>query len=126
VQQTPTRLGAAEPAPVTRRVASPVVAANHAGSHLVQLGSFSSEQGARRAWGIYAKRFPQLSEFDMVITKAVVRGKTYYRVNAGGLQRAEASSMCSSVRRQGQGCLAWAEGRPLPGALNSEVRMAAR
>ena len=46
----------------------------------------------RRAWAIYAKRFPQLGEFDMVITKAVVRGKTYYRVSAGGLQRAEAGT----------------------------------
>lgn len=101
-------------------------AADHAGTHLVQLGSFSSEAGARRAWAIYARQFPQLSAFDMVITKAVVRGKTYYRVNAAGLERAEASSMCSSVRRKGQGCFAWAEGRPLPGGVPRETRMAAR
>jgi hypothetical protein len=62
----------------------------------------------------------------MVITKAVVRGKTYYRVNAGGLQRAEASSVCSSVRGRGQQCFAWAEGRPLPGAVDRGVRMASR
>ena len=126
VQEAPARLEAAEPAPAPRRSVTRVAAADHNGSHLVQLGSFSSEQGARRAWGIYAKQFPQLSEFEMVITKAVVRGKTYYRVNAGGLQRAEASSVCSSVRRKGQGCLAWAEGRPLPGGLVRETRMAAR
>jgi hypothetical protein len=101
-------------------------AADHAGTHLVQLGSFSSEAGARRAWAIYARQFPQLSAFDMVITKAVVRGKTYYRVNAAGLERAEASNMCSSVRRKGQGCFAWAEGRPLPGGVPRETRMAAR
>lgn len=126
VQQTPTRLGAAEPASAPRRTASRAIAANHTGGHLVQLGSFSSEQGARRAWGIYAKQFPQLSSFDMVITKAVVRGKTYYRVNAGGLQRAEAKSVCSSVRGRGQQCFAWAEGRPLPGAINNGIRMASR
>jgi len=133
VQHAPTRLGAAEPAP---RRAMRVVGANPAGKypvgaaatgkHLVQLGSFSSAQGARRAWGIYARQFPQLSGFDMVITKAVVRGKTYYRVSAGGMQRAEANSMCSSVRNKGQGCLAWAEGRPLPGAIGTAIRMAAR
>jgi Flp pilus assembly protein TadD len=126
VQQAPARLAAAERAPASRRAASAPVAVDHSGSHLVQLGSFSTEQGARRAWSIYARQFPQLSEYDMVITRAVVRGKTYYRVNAGGFQRAEASTMCSSVRRKGQGCFAWSEGRPLPGALNSEVRMAAR
>jgi Flp pilus assembly protein TadD len=126
VQQTPTRMGAAEPVSAPRRTASHAIAANHAGGHLVQLGSFSSEQGARRAWGIYAKQFSQLSAFDMVITKAVVRGKTYYRVNAGGLQRAEAKSVCSSVRGRGQQCFAWAEGRPMPGAVDNGVRMARR
>jgi Flp pilus assembly protein TadD len=124
VQQTPTRLGAAEPAP--RPAPAYPTAGAPGGSHLVQLGSFSSEAGARRAWGIYAKRFPQLSAFDMVITKAEVRGKTYYRVSAGGLQRAEAGAVCSSVRRQGQGCYAWAEGRPMPGAISRATRMAAR
>ena len=126
VQQTPARLGAAEPTSAPRRAANPSLAINHDGTHLIQLGSFSSEQGARRAWGIYAKQFPQLSGYDMVITKAVVRGKTYYRVNAGGFQRAEASTMCSSVRQRGQGCFAWAEGRPLPGATASRTRMASR
>lgn len=127
VQQTPTRLGAAEPQP--RRVANRAVdtAANAGGDHLVQLGSFSSEAGARRAWGIYAKQFPQLSGYDMVITKAVVRGKTYFRVSAGGLGRAKAGSVCSSVRGKGQGCYAWAEGRPMKGAVGTPaVRMAAR
>ena len=126
VQQAPIRVAAAEQVSAPRRVASRQIAAEHSGSHLVQLGSFSSEQGARRAWSIYAKQFPQLSEFEMVITKAVVRGKTYYRVNAGGLQRAEASSVCSSVRGRGQQCFAWAEGRPLPGAVDRGVRMASR
>ena len=67
VQETPPRARAAAPASASRR---PAVreAAGHTGSHLVQLGSFSSEQGARRAWNIYARQFPQLSAFDMVIT----------------------------------------------------------
>lgn len=124
VQDAPARVASAKPSSARRAASNATAAA--AGSHLVQLGSFSSEQGARRAWSIYAKQFPQLAEFDMVITKAVVRGKTYYRVNAGGLQRAEASSVCSSVRGRGQGCLAWAKGRPLPGAVDTGVRMAAR
>lgn len=126
VQQTPTRFGAAEPVSAPRRTAARQVAAAPGGGHLVQLGSFSSEQGARRAWGVYAKQFPQLAQFDMVITKANVRGKTYYRVSAGGLQRAEVGRVCSSVRSKGQGCIAWAEGRPLPGAVDTGVRMARR
>ncbi|MGN3972975.1 SPOR domain-containing protein [Tsuneonella sp. SYSU-LHT278] len=96
------------------------------GDHLVQLGSFTSEAAAERAWAIYAKRFPQLSQLDMVITRAIVRGKTYYRVSAGGLARAEAGSFCSSAKRQGQGCYAWTAGSPMPGAIDTGVRMARR
>ena len=96
------------------------------GDHLVQLGSFSTEAGAKRAWGIYAKRYPQLSGYDMVITQAVVRGKTYWRVSAGGLAKGDARTVCSSVKARGNGCIAWAAGNPLPGAIEVGVRMASR
>ncbi|HEY6815748.1 MAG TPA: tetratricopeptide repeat protein [Croceibacterium sp.] len=96
------------------------------GSHLVQLGSFASEQGARRAWGIYVKHYPELSGHEMVISEAVVRGKHYWRVSAAGFGRQTASSMCGRVRSGGQGCFAYASDRPLPGAVDSGVRMARR
>ena len=102
------------------------VAPQAGGTHLVQLGSFASEQGARRAWGIYAKRYPDLAGHEMVISEAVVRGKRYWRVSAAGFARATASSMCGRVRAGGQGCFAYAEGRPLPGAVDTGVRMARR
>lgn len=139
VQKMPARYGAeAQPrrvaavaAPAPRREASaPAVAAaapSHAkGSHLVQLGSFSSREGARRAWGVYAKNYPDLDRYRMVITEARVRGKTYFRVSAGGFAVADARSMCSTVKARGEGCFAWAEGRPLPGAVDTGVRMARR
>ncbi|MXO76104.1 SPOR domain-containing protein [Altererythrobacter aerius] len=125
VQPAPARVAAARPS-VRRAPARAVEPAATSGNHLVQLGSFSSEAAARRAWGIYVARIPQLSGFDMVITKAVVRGKTYYRVSAGGLQRAQAGSICSSVKSRGQACFAWSQGRPMPGAVARTTRMAAR
>ena len=97
-----------------------------AGDHLVQLGSFSSEASAKRAWGIYLKRYPELANYEMVITKARVRGKIYHRVSAGGFQRASAASMCSNVKSRNQGCITWAANAPLPGAIDRNVRMAAR
>lgn len=96
------------------------------GDHLIQLGSFSSEESAKRAWGIYLKRYPELKNFEQVITKAKVRGKIYYRVSAGGFQRASADSMCSTVKSNKQGCITWAANRPLPGALDRNIRMASR
>ena len=117
VQKAPARLGA-KPSGESRAAV--------AGEHLIQLGSFSSEAGARRAWGIYAKRYPQLSKYDMVITEAKVRGKRYFRVSAGGFKNASARSMCSAVKAKGQGCITWAANSPLPGAVDRGVRMASR
>jgi Flp pilus assembly protein TadD len=123
------------PAPVVQdasRFAQPQVAQvvqtapSAAGTHLVQLGSFASEQGARRAWGIYAQRYPELANHQMVISEAVVKGKRYWRVSAAGFDRAGSAAMCGRVRGGGQGCIAYAEGRPLPGAVGTGVRMARR
>jgi Flp pilus assembly protein TadD len=96
------------------------------GTHLVQLGSFSSEQGARRAWGIYVSKYPELAGHDMVISEAVVRGKRYWRVSAAGFGRSTSNAMCGRVKASGNGCFAYAEGRPLPGAVDNGVRLARR
>jgi Flp pilus assembly protein TadD len=96
------------------------------GTHLVQLGSFSSEQGARRAWSIYTRKYPDLAGHEMVLSEAVVRGKRYWRVSAAGFGRTAASSMCGRVRAAGAGCFAYAEGRPLPGAVDRGMRLARR
>lgn len=123
VQTAPTRAGAAA------RVKAPQTGfiADEAGTtHLVQLGSFASEQGARRAWGIYVKRYPELANHDMVISEAVVKGKRYWRVSAGGYNMASSKAMCGRVdSMHGDGCFAWAEGRPMAGAVaRTDSRMA--
>ena len=120
VQAIPARQGVA-PKP------TPAAAAKRSdGTHLVQLGSFASEQGARRAWGIYVKRYPDLANHQMVISEAEVRGKRYWRVSAAGFGRASSSAMCGRVKSSGQGCLAYHEGNPLPGAVDTGVRLARR
>ena len=103
-----------------------VAVAQADGSHLVQLGSFASEQGARRAWGIYVKKYPELAGHQMVISEAVVRGKHYWRVSAAGFGRSTSSAMCGRVKGTGEGCFAYAEGRPLPGAVSTGVQLARR
>jgi Flp pilus assembly protein TadD len=122
VQTAAMRQGAA-PAP-----ARAAAAKASDGTHLVQLGSFASEQGARRAWGIYVRRYPDLADRQMVISEAVVRGKRYWRVSAAGYDRSGSQAMCGRVKssRTGEGCFAYAEGRPLPGAIDTGVRMAMR
>lgn len=103
------------------------VAVHADGSHLVQLGSFSSKKGAHRAWNIYAMRYPELANHQMVITKATVRGKTFWRVSAAGYNARSSKSMCGRIKTtSSDGCFAYAESRPLPGAVNTKRRLASR
>ena len=84
------------------------------GSHAVQLGSFSSQQGARRAWGIYAAKNPELRKFRMQITQATVHGKQFWRVAAAGIDQRGASGLCSTVKGRGGVCFAYATNRFAP------------
>ena len=96
-----------------------VAVAGRGSSHQVQLGSFASEQGARRAWGFYAKRNPELRNFKMSITQAVVKGKKYWRVAAAGLDGRGASGLCSAVKGRGGVCFAYAVTAPRGRATNA-------
>jgi len=116
-----------KPATAPGRETRSATAANLAsGTHLAQLGSYASEADAKRGWAIFAKRFPQISDREQVITRARVRGKIYYRLSAGNLAAASARSLCSTVKKAGQGCIAWEESKPLPGTLDSGSRVASR
>ncbi|MEQ1499638.1 MAG: tetratricopeptide repeat protein [Novosphingobium sp.] len=86
--------------------------AGRGSSHLVQLGAFASEQGARRAWGYYAKRNPELRNFKMKITAVTVKGRKFWRVAAAGLDGRGANGLCSSVKGRGGVCFAYAVSAP--------------
>lgn len=126
VQEVPVsapRAEAVRAAPV-RVAAAPKRVAG--GKHLVQLGSFGSKADARRAWTLLSGKYAQLSDYTPVVSEARVKGKTYFRISAAGFDRAGAVSMCRKVAARGDGCITWAEGSPLPGAIDTGVRMAAR
>ncbi len=98
--------------------------AGRGSSHRVQLGSFASEQGARRAWGHYAAKNPELRNFKMAITQANVNGKHFWRVAAAGLDGRGASGLCSAVKNRGGVCFAYAASRTLPGRAVNAPAMA--
>ena len=87
------------------------------GSHAVQLGAFSSRENAERAWTVFVQRNPALRDREASITEAVVRGRKYWRVAAGGFDQRSARDMCARVKGSGGGCIAFAKDRPLPGAV---------
>jgi hypothetical protein len=88
------------------------IAAN--GTHVVQLGSFTSEESARRAWGVYTSRNAGLRNYRMTIIPATVNGKSYWRVAAGGFDAGSARNMCGSIKSRGGACLAYASAAPAP------------
>jgi len=96
------------------------------GKHVVQLGSFSTMDGAKRAWAIYQRRDASLHGHSLRITEAEVRGRRYFRVAAVGFERGRAASLCSTVKQRGGECFAYEGSRPLPGAIdtNKPARLA--
>jgi tetratricopeptide (TPR) repeat protein len=78
------------------------------GAHFVQLGAFSSQQGARRAWTIFTQRDPHLAAYRMTIVPGTFKGKPIWRVAAGGLTgRIAATSLCSKLKASGGACFAY-------------------
>lgn len=107
----------------------PIAAATTAkGTHLVQLGSFGSAEGARRAWRHFATRNPALAGYRNVTTQVTVNGRQFWRVQAAGFAGyAAASSLCGSVKARGGVCLVLrGTADALPGQRAAETRMARR
>lgn len=96
----------AKPAPAPAKKAAPALPAPAAsGSHVAQLGSYTSEANARAGWKVFQSRYSNLAGQSPVITRATVDGKDYYRVAAGGFDAKGASQMCQAVKASGHGCL---------------------
>jgi Flp pilus assembly protein TadD len=94
--------------PAPRAVAA-VVPHAAAGTHLVQLGAFNSEESARRAWQHYSTRNPRLAGHPSLITHVTVNGREFWRVQATGFAgRAVASAMCGTMKAQGGACMVMA------------------
>ncbi|MXP25787.1 tetratricopeptide repeat protein [Altererythrobacter indicus] len=106
--------------------AAPLSEKTPASTHLIQLGSFTSESDARRAWGSYQAKWPALKGHALVMTKARVSGKTYWRVAANGFDQTTAASTCQSFQAGGQGCLAYSKAKPLPGTIATVATVAMR
>lgn len=111
---------------MTGTLAAPVASDKSANSHLVQLGAYDSKIKAERGWTVLKGKFPQLKDHDVVITEAVVNGRTFWRVAAAGFGAMSAKSMCGTVKSAGRGCFAYAASSPPAGAVDRGVRLAAR
>jgi Flp pilus assembly protein TadD len=80
------------------------------GTHLIQIGAFSSSANAERARKLALAHRPELRAHDIVITKAVVNGRDFWRVAASGFDSASASGACGRVKKAGGACFAYENG----------------
>lgn len=132
-----TEPGIAEPAPAIAATEAPLIRASSnpvklaladvpasrpasaGGSHLVQLGAFSSLAGAQAAWSKYSARFGALRGLKSASSTVTVNGKKLTRLAAMGFGNASsANATCSKIKSQGGKCFV------VPNKGTQSVRMA--
>jgi len=104
--------GAAAPAkpanpPVVSSQKSAASAATHAGSYGIQLGAFKSGAAAAdRRWADLQKQYPELLKglSSKVVPKKTATG-TLYRLQAFGVSKSHARSICKSLKAKSQACV---------------------
>ncbi|WP_422060921.1 SPOR domain-containing protein [Sphingopyxis sp.] len=75
------------------------------GSATIQLGAFSSEAAATKAWTNLSKRFPYLADLGKSVSPTEAGGKTVYRLRASAGSAANAGSLCGKLRVAGENCV---------------------
>lgn len=91
----------ATPAPAAAPTAAPAAA----GSGMVQLGAFSSNASAQRAWTSLKSRFAWLEPVNNTIVTAESGGRTIYRLQAAAGSASAAQTLCNRLRVAGENCI---------------------
>lgn len=78
--------------------------ATAASGRLIQLGAFSSQAAANRAWTGLVSRDNALNSLTKTVTSVRAGGRTLYRLRAAASTREAARSLCTRLRNAGQAC----------------------
>ena len=82
--------------------------ATASGRYLAQLGSVTSEAGAKQFWERVRKKYPDiLGDYDLIVEKRDVANRgTFYRVQVGRFATfQEVRGLCDMLKARKQGCL---------------------
>ncbi|MEZ0244777.1 MAG: tetratricopeptide repeat protein [Sphingomonas sp.] len=98
------------------------------GNFYVQLGAYDSPGVARDAWGRASRRVPALGRHTPQGVNVSTKSGNFYRLSVGGFARADADSLCRTVRASGQTCFvrAGAGDRVASWVRPGETRLASR
>jgi len=75
------------------------------GSAMIQLGAFSSDAAAAKAWTNMSKRFAYLAELNKSVSPAKVGDGTVYRLRVSAGTAANAANLCGKLRVAGENCV---------------------
>jgi hypothetical protein len=78
--------------------------ATAASGRLIQLGAFSSEAAANRAWTQMVSQHNDLNSLSKSVTPVQAGGRTLYRLRAAASSQEAARSLCTRLRNAGQAC----------------------
>lgn len=102
-QAAKTPAGAPKPKAETPKPAAPAPKpAPAATGATIQLGAFSSQSGAEKAWKALSGRFSYLAPLSHNVTTVQSGGKTLYRLRASG---PDADGICGRLRVAGESCV---------------------
>lgn len=76
-----------------------------AGGTLIQLGAFSSEASANKAWERLSKRFAFLAPLGKSVASTEVSGATLYRLRANAGSSEQARDFCGRLKVGGENCI---------------------
>lgn len=72
---------------------------------MIQLGAFSSDAAAAKAWTNLSKRFAYLAELNKSVSPAKVGNGTVYRLRVSAGTAANATNLCGKLRVAGENCV---------------------
>lgn len=100
------------------------------GTHLVQLGAFSSADNAKTAWAKLVAKHGVLQGFDSASSTVTVNGKKLIRLAAMGFgNKSAAESACRAIKAKGGDCMVRSLGGDAPVRManaRKPVKVAAR
>ncbi|WP_411341812.1 SPOR domain-containing protein [Sphingopyxis sp. J-6] len=75
------------------------------GGAMIQLGAFSSEAAAAKAWTNLSKRFAYLADLGKSVSPATVGDNKVYRLRVSAGSAANAANLCGKLRVAGENCV---------------------
>ncbi len=94
-----------QPGPAAATVKTAESAPAAAGGAMIQLGAFSSDAAASKAWTNLSKRFAYLDGLNRSVSPAKVGSGTVYRLRVAAGTAANAADLCGKLRVAGENCV---------------------